>query len=166
MACGVDEWVTDWRELVARDDVDVVDVCTPPGTHAAIIEAAASAGKDVFCEKPLATNYEDARSALDAVTNAGVRHAIGFNYRRLPAVSLMAEMIANGELGEIHLWRGTWLSDEFVDPDIAFDWRFESAMGGSTIGDLGSHLIDMATWMLGSGRRRLGDVLDVRAPSR
>ncbi len=68
VACGVDEWVTDWRELVARDDVDVVDVCTPPGTHAAIIEAAASAGKDVFCEKPLATNYEDARSALDAVT--------------------------------------------------------------------------------------------------
>jgi predicted dehydrogenase len=149
VACGIDEWVTDWRQLVARDDVDVVDVCTPPGTHAVIIEAAAKAGKDVFCEKPLATNYADARAALDAVTAAGVRHVIGFNYRRLPAVSLMAEMIANGELGDIHLWRGTWLSDEFVDPDIAFDWRFDSAMGGSTIGDLGSHLIDMATWMLG-----------------
>lgn len=147
--CGIDTWVTDWRQLVEQSDVDVVDVCTPPGTHAAIIEAAALAGKDVFCEKPLATNYADARTALDAVETAGVRHAIGFNYRRLPAVSLMAEMIANGELGEIHLWRGTWLSDEFVDPDIAFDWRFESSMGGSTIGDLGSHLIDMATWMLG-----------------
>jgi predicted dehydrogenase len=147
--CGIDSWVTDWRQLVERSDVDVVDVCTPPGTHAAIIEAAARAGKDVFCEKPLATNYADARSALSAVEVAGVRHAIGFNYRRLPAVSLMAEMIANGELGEVHLWRGTWLSDEFVDPDIAFDWRFESSMGGSTIGDLGSHLIDMATWMLG-----------------
>jgi len=147
--CGIDAWVTDWCQLVERDDVDVVDVCTPPGTHAAIIEAAARAGKDVFCEKPLATNYADARSALDAAETSGVRHAIGFNYRRLPAVSLMAEMIANGELGEVHLWRGTWLSDEFVDPDIAFDWRFESSMGGSTIGDLGSHLIDMATWMLG-----------------
>ena len=65
--CGIDAWVTDWCQLVERDDVDVVDVCTPPGTHAAIIEAAARAGKDVFCEKPLATNYADARSALDAV---------------------------------------------------------------------------------------------------
>jgi predicted dehydrogenase len=148
-ACGIEEWVTDWRQLVARDDVDVVDVCTPPGTHAAVIVAAARAGKDVFCEKPLATTYTDARVALDAVTKAGVRHAIGFNYRRLPAVSLMAEMIANGELGDVHLWRGTWLSDEFVDPDLAFDWRFDASMGGSTIGDLGSHLIDMATWMLG-----------------
>jgi predicted dehydrogenase len=147
--CAIDSWVSDWRQLVERSDVDVVDVCTPPGTHAAIIEAAARAGKDVFCEKPLATTYADARAALDAVERAGVRHAIGFNYRRLPALSLMAEMIANGELGEIQLWRGTWLSDEFVDPDIGFDWRFESSMGGSTIGDLGSHLIDMATWMVG-----------------
>src|SRR5580692_1840570 len=146
---GIDEWMTEWRQLVERRDVDVVDICTPPGTHAAIIEAAATAGKDVFCEKPLATSYADARSALDAVERSGVRHAIGFNYRRLPAVALMAEMIANGEVGDVHLWRGTWLSDEFVDPDIAFDWRFESSMGGSTIGDLGSHLIDMATWMLG-----------------
>ncbi len=156
--CGIDSWVEDWHELIERSDVDVVDVCTPPGTHAAIIEAAARSGKDVFCEKPLATNYADARSARDAVERAGVRHAIGFNYRRLPAVSLMAEMIANGELGEVHLWRGTWLSDEFVDPDIAFDWRFESSMGGSTIGDLGSHLIDMATWML-------GPIVDVSAMS-
>ena len=148
-ACGIESWVTDWRQVIERSDVDVVDVCTPPGTHAAVIEAAALAGKDVFCEKPLATNYADARRALDAVTRTGVRHAIGFNYRRLPAVSLMAEMIANGELGEVHLWRGTWLSDEFVDPDIGFDWRFDSSMGGSTIGDLGSHLIDLATWMLG-----------------
>ena len=147
--CGVDDWVTDWHQLVARRDVDVVDVCTPPGTHAAIIEAAARAGKDVFCENPLATNYPDAVAARDAVVAAGVRHAIGFNYRRLPAVSLMAEMVANGELGDINLWRGTWLSDEFVDPDVAFDWRFESSIGGSTIGDLGSHLIDMAMWMLG-----------------
>jgi predicted dehydrogenase len=147
--CMIDDWVTEWRQVVERSDVDVVDVCTPPGTHATIIEAAALAGKDVFCEKPLATNHADACAARDAVVGAGVRHAIGFNYRRLPAVSLMAEMVANGELGQINLWRGTWLSDEFVDPEIGFDWRFESSMGGSTIGDLGSHLIDMATWMLG-----------------
>lgn len=147
--CGIDEWTVDWRQVVDRTNVDVIDICTPPGTHAEIARAAAAAGKAVICEKPLATNYADAASARDAVLTAGVQHAVGFNYRRLPAVSLLAEMVANGELGTIHLWRGTWLSDEFVDPEIPFDWRFEASMGGTTIGDLGSHLVDMATWMLG-----------------
>lgn len=147
--CGIDEWVSDWREIVERSDVDVVDICSPPGTHAEIAIAAAAAGKAVICEKPLATSYADAERARDAVVAAGVRHAVGFNYRRLPAVSLLKEMVDNGELGEIRLWRGTWLSDEFVDPEIPFDWRFEAAMGGSTICDLGSHLVDLATWMLG-----------------
>ncbi len=148
-ALGVEEWMTDWRDAVARADVDVVDICTPPGTHAEIAVAAAAAGKAVVCEKPLATSYADAARARDAVVAAGVRNAVMFNYRHLPALALMAEMVRSGELGEIRLWRGTWLSDEFVDPDIAFDWRFESAMGGSTIADLGSHLVDLATWMLG-----------------
>lgn len=147
--CGVDESVTDWRRLVERRDLDVVDVCTPPGTHAEIVTAAARAGKDVICEKPLASNYADAKAARDAVTAAGVRHAVGFNYRRLPALSLMAEMVRGGDVGEVRLWRATWLSDEFVDPSVAFDWRFDAAMGGSTIADLGSHLFDLATWMLG-----------------
>ncbi len=146
---GIGEWVTDWRTLIGRDDIDVIDICTPPGTHAEIAIAAAQAGHAVICEKPLATNYADAVAARDAVRNAGVHHAVGFNYRRLPAVSLLAEMIANGELGEVRLWRGTWLSDEFVDPDVAFDWRFEANMGGTTIADLGSHLVDLATWMIG-----------------
>lgn len=146
--CGIDEWVSDWHEVIDRHDVDVIDICTPPGTHAEIARAAAAAGKAVICEKPLATNYADAASARDAVVAAGVHHAIGFNYRRLPALALMAQMVAQGELGEIHLWRGTWLSDEFVDPATPFDWRFEADMGGTTIGDLGSHLIDLATWML------------------
>lgn len=147
--CSIDDYVTDWRELVERSDVDVVDICTPPGTHAEIAIAAAAAGKAVICEKPLATNYADARRARDAVEAAGVQHAVGFNYRRLPAVSLLKEMVEGRELGEIRLWRGTWLSDEFVDPSIPFDWRFEAAMGGTTICDLGSHLVDMALWMVG-----------------
>lgn len=148
-ACGIDEWTTRWEDVVARRDVDVVDVCTPPGTHAAIAIAAAAHGKDVICEKPLATSYRDAAAARDAVDAAGVHHAVGFNYRRLPALSLLAEMVAAGELGEVRLWRGTWLSDEFADPATPFDWRFEAAMGGTTIADLGSHLVDLATWMLG-----------------
>ncbi len=147
--CAIEEWSTTWQDVVDRSDLDVVDICTPPGTHAAIAVAAAQSGKAVICEKPLATSYADAAMARDAVVAAGVHHAVGFNYRRLPALSLLGEMVAGGELGAIRLWRGTWLSDEFVDPSTPFDWRFESAMGGTTIADLGSHLVDLATWMLG-----------------
>jgi predicted dehydrogenase len=146
---GAEAWTTDWRDLVASDDVDMVDICTPPGTHAEIAEAAAGAGKAVLSEKPLGTSYAQAQAAWAAVSRAGVRNAIGFNYRRLPAVALMRRMIADGVLGEVRLWRGTWLSDEFTDPTTPFDWRFDRQMGGTTIADLGSHMIDMALWMVG-----------------
>jgi predicted dehydrogenase len=87
-----------------------------------------------------------------------VLNAVGFNYRRLPAVSLMKRMVDEGAVGKVRLWRGVWLSDEFVDPTIPYDWRFDRAVGGSTIADLGSHLIDMAMWMV-------GDVAEVSAQS-
>jgi predicted dehydrogenase len=148
-AYGVQETVTDWRDLIARDDVDVVDICTPPGTHAEIAQAAAAAGKAVLCEKPLAVSYDQARAAASAVSTAGVRNAVGFNYRKLPAVALMHRMITEGAIGEIRLWRATWLSDEFTDPATPFDWRFDRSMGGTTIADLGSHLIDLALWTVG-----------------
>jgi predicted dehydrogenase len=148
-ACGVGDHVTDWHALVGRDDVDVVDICTPPGTHAEIAQAAAAAGKAVLCEKPLAVSYAQATAALAAVTRAGVHHAVGFNYRRLPAVALMRQMVADGAVGEVRLWRASWLSDEFTDPATPWDWRFDRAMGGTTIADLGSHLIDLARWMVG-----------------
>ena len=148
-AYGADRWTTDWRELVVSPDVDMVDICTPPGTHAEIAEAAAAAGKAVLSEKPLGTTYAQAYRAWRSVTRAGVRNAIGFNYRRLPAVSLMRRMISDGTIGDVLLWRATWLSDEFTDPATPFDWRFDRAMGGTTIADLGSHLIDIALWMVG-----------------
>jgi predicted dehydrogenase len=148
-AYGFETWVTDWQELVTRPEVDIVDICTPPGTHAEIARAAAAAGKAVICEKPLAINYLEASNAAQAARKAAVLNAMGFNYRSLPAVSLMKRMIDEGAVGKVRLWRGTWLSDEFVDPAIPFDWRFDRAMGGSTIADLGSHLIDMALWMVG-----------------
>ena len=151
-AYGVAEHTTDWRALVGREDIHVVDICTPPGTHAEIAAAAAAAGKAVFCEKPLAVSYRDAAAALAAVTAAGVRNAVSFNYRRLPAVSLMRRMIADGAVGEVRLWRATWLSDEFTDPATPFDWRFDRAMGGTTIADLGSHLVDLAHWQVGGIR--------------
>jgi predicted dehydrogenase len=148
-AYGVPATVTDWRELIERDDVDVVDICTPPGTHAQIAQQAAAAGKAVLCEKPLALSYPEAAAALAAVTAAGVHNAVGFNYRRLPAVALMRRMIAEGAVGKIRLWRASWLSDEFTDPATPHDWRFDRAMGGTTIADLGSHLIDLALTMIG-----------------
>jgi predicted dehydrogenase len=148
-AYGVPETVTDWRDLIARDDVDVIDICTPPGSHAEIAQAAAAAGKAVLCEKPLAVSYAQARAAAEAVSTAGVHNAVGFNYRKLPAVALMHQMITEGAVGEVRLWRATWLSDEFTDPATPYDWRFDRSMGGTTIADLGSHLIDLALWMVG-----------------
>jgi predicted dehydrogenase len=148
-AYGVASWVDDWRELIRRDDVDIVDICTPPGTHAEIATAAAAAGKAVICEKPLAVTYAQAASAVDAVGRAKTLNAVGFNYRRLPAVSLMKRMIDDGAVGELRTVRASWLSDEFVDPGIPFDWRFDRTIGGTTISDLGSHMVDMALWMAG-----------------
>ena len=155
---GVEEWTVDWRELVARDDIDIVDVCTPPGTHAEVVLAAAAAGKAVVCEKPLAVDYASARAAADAVAAAGVHNTIGFNYRRLPAVALLRQLVEEGAVGEVLLWRGSWLSDEFLDPDIPFDWRFERRLGASTFADLGSHLVDLALWTV-------GDIEEVAAQS-
>jgi predicted dehydrogenase len=146
---GVPRVVSDWREVIDSPDVDIVDICTPPGTHPEIVAAAAAAGKAIVCEKPLAADYEGAARAADAVRAANVRSAIGFNYRRLPALALMKQMIDDGAVGASRLWRGTWLSDEFLDPDIRFDWRFERRQGASTIADLGAHLIDLAGWMIG-----------------
>ncbi|HEY0831893.1 MAG TPA: Gfo/Idh/MocA family oxidoreductase [Candidatus Dormibacteraeota bacterium] len=157
-AYGFESWTADWRELVQSRDLDIVDICTPPGTHAEIAEAAAASGKAVICEKPLAVSYGEAFRAMESVRRANVLSAIGFNYRRLPAVSLMKRMVDEGAVGNVRLWRGVWLSDEFVDPGIPFDWRFDRAVGGSTIADLGSHLIDMALWMV-------GDVAEVSAQS-
>jgi predicted dehydrogenase len=146
---GVQRAVCDWRELIASPQVEIVDICTPPGTHPEIVAAAAAAGKAIVCEKPLAADYRGAARAANAVRKANVRSAIGFNYRRLPALSLMKQMIDEGAVGEPRLWRGTWLSDEFLDPEVPFDWRFERRQGASTIADLGSHLIDLASWMIG-----------------
>jgi predicted dehydrogenase len=145
----VPEWTTDWRAAVARDDVQLVDVCTPPGHHAEVVEAAARAGKAILCEKPIAISYAEGRRAVEAARAAGVPHATSFNYRRLPAIALMRRMIQDGAVGELRLWRARWLTDEFADSTIPFDWRFDRAMGGTSIADLGAHLVDLARWMVG-----------------
>lgn len=146
---GAERFTTDWRELVESPDVDIVEVCTPPGAHAEVIAAAAELGKAIVCEKPLTADWDEACRAVAVVRRAQVKNAIGFNYRRLPALALMKQLIDAGRIGEVRLWRGSWLSDEFVDPELPFDWRFERRVGGSTIADLGAHLIDLAGWLVG-----------------
>jgi predicted dehydrogenase len=148
-AYGVERAVTDWREVIDSPDVDIVDICTPPGSHPEIVEAAAKAGKAIVCEKPLAADYAGARRAADAVESVGVLAAVGFNYRRLPALALMKQLVDEGRVGTVRLLRASWLSDEFLDPEVMFDWRFERSEGGSTAADLGAHLIDLAGWMVG-----------------
>lgn len=148
-AYQIPSWTSEWRRLVEDPAIDIIDVCTPPGSHLEVALAAAEAGKAVICEKPLATSYSAAASAAEAVAATGVLNAVDFNYRRLPAVALMKRMIDERAIGDVRLWRATWLSDEFADPDVPFDWRFDRSIGGSTIADLGSHLFDMALWMVG-----------------
>ena len=112
-------------------------------------QAAARAGKAILCEKPLGLTYAEAWRAVEAVRLAGVPNATGFSYRRLPAVSLMRRMLAEGAVGEVRLWRARWLTDEFADAAIPYDWRFDRRMGGTTIADLGAHLFDLAAAIVG-----------------
>jgi predicted dehydrogenase len=148
-AYGFEGWSTDWQDVVSRRDIDLVDVCTPPGAHAEVVTAAAANGKAIVCEKPLASNFADGQRAARAVTEAGVLNASIFNYRHLASVALMKRLIDEGKIGEPLLWRAIWLGDEFADPSIRFDWRFDKPFGGSTILDLGAHVVDIARWMVG-----------------
>ena len=118
---GWAEHTTDWRSLVDRDDVDLIDICTPGDTHAEIALAALAAGKHVLCEKPLANTVAEAREMAAAATEAqarGVRTMCGFNYRRVPAVTLMREMIAAGRIGTVRHVRAACLQDWIVEPEI------------------------------------------------
>jgi predicted dehydrogenase len=150
-ALGWDEWATDWREVVTRPDVDVVDVCTPGDSHAEIAIAAARAGKAILCEKPLANEVRDARAMLKAVQKAGVLHMLCHNYRRIPAVMLARDLVASGKLGRIFHFRGTYLQDWGVDADVPLLWRFRKEKAGSgSLGDILSHSLDLGRFVLGS----------------
>lgn len=140
----------DWRHLIERDDIDVIDIVTPNNTHAEIAIAAANAGKHVICEKPLALTVSQAQQMLDAVNKAGVVHMICHNYRFAPAVQYAKQLIAQGRLGRIFHIRATFLQDWLMDPDYPLVWRLRKEVSGSgTLGDLGSHIIDLARFLIG-----------------
>jgi predicted dehydrogenase len=137
-------------ELVKRDDLDLIDITAPNNQHAELIIQAAEAGKNVFCEKPLATNLADAQAALKAVKKAGVLHMICHNYRRAPAVSLAKRMIDQGLLGQIYHWRALYLQDWLMSPEVPMMWRVQKKIAGSgSLGDLMAHSIDLALWLVG-----------------
>jgi len=147
---GFEESSSDWRAVVGRADIDVVDICTPNHMHAEIAIAAAKAGKHIICEKPLARTVEEARAMRDAVRAAGVTHMVAFNYRRTPAVALAKKYIEEGRIGRILNFRGTYLQDWSADPDSPLSWRFQKKIAGSgTVGDIGTHVVDLAHYLVG-----------------
>jgi predicted dehydrogenase len=147
---GWEEAATDWREVVNRKDIHLVDVSTPGDSHAEIAIAAARAGKAVLCEKPLANSLKDARAMLAAVQRAGVVHMVCHNYRRVPAVQLAQRLIEQGRLGEIRHFRATYLQDWIVDPSFPLVWRLRKERAGSgALGDLASHAVDLARFLVG-----------------
>jgi predicted dehydrogenase len=147
---GFETFATDWRAVVARPDIDVVDICTPGDAHAEIAIAAAEAGKHILCEKPLANTVDEAERMLEAVERAGVIHMLCHNYRRAPAVALAKRLIDEGRIGRIHHYRGAYLQDWIVDPEAPLVWRLQKARAGSgALGDIGSHTLDLARHLVG-----------------
>lgn len=147
---GWQEHSTSWEEVVGREDIDVVDICTPGNLHLPIALAAAASKKIVFCEKPLANTLAEAKQMLEAVGANGCVHMLCHNYRRVPAVTLARELISAGRIGKIYHYRGTYLQDWLVDPDFPRVWRLEKAKAGSgALGDLLSHSIDLARYLVG-----------------
>ena len=146
---------TDWRKLIARDDIDAIDICTPNDSHAEIAIAAAEAGKMVLCEKPLARDLKEALPMVLAVEKAGVANTVWYNYRRAPAVSFAKTLIDQGKLGRIFHYRANFLQDWTISADVnqggAGLWRLDASAAGSGVtGDLLAHCIDTALWLNGS----------------
>ncbi|MDQ0031185.1 Gfo/Idh/MocA family protein [Arthrobacter bambusae] len=144
---------TDWRELIERDDIDVVDICSPGNTHAEIAIAALEAGKHVLCEKPLANTVAEAEQMTEVASDAaarGVYSMCGFTYRRTPALALAKRMVDDGRLGSIRHVRAQYLQDWLSDENAPMTWRLDkSASGSGSLGDIGAHSIDAAQWITG-----------------
>jgi predicted dehydrogenase len=161
---GWAEAATDWKAVLERDDVQVVDICTPGDTHAEIAIAALDAGKHVLCEKPLANSVAEAEAMAQAASRAagrGVRAMVGFSYRRVPALSLARELVAQGRLGRVHHVRAQYLQDWIVDPAAPLSWRLQKEKAGSgALGDIGAHIVDAAQFILGDTIREVSGTLE------
>ncbi len=147
---GWREYETDYRKLVSRDDIDLVDVSTPGYLHHDVVIAALEAGKHVYCEKPLANTLEEATEMLRAWRKAGTISMINFNYRRVPAVQLAKRIIDDGRLGTLRHIRAVYLQDWLLDPMAPLSWRLKKELAGSgALGDIGAHITDLARFLVG-----------------
>ncbi len=167
---GFAEAVTDWRALVARPDIDLIDICTPGDSHAEIAIAALQAGKHVLCEKPLANSVAEAEAMAAAAQTARSRGAVamcGYSYRRVPAVTLMRQLVDGGRLGTIRLVRAAYLQDWLTDPQFPLVWRLRGeAAGSGALGDIGAHILDMAQFVTGQQVSGVGAVTQTFVPER
>lgn len=144
---------TDWRALVARDDIQLIDISAPGDMHAPIAIAALQAGKHVLCEKPLANTLAEAeamKAAADAAYPSGTRAMVGFNYRRVPALALARKLVEQGRVGTLRHVRAVYLQDWLADPNAPMTWRMQAERAGSgALGDLGAHIVDLTRYLTG-----------------
>jgi len=152
---GYESVETDWRKLIQREDIDLIDIATPNNTHAEIAFAAAKAGKMILCEKPLSMNGPEGKKMVEVIEKAKVPNMVWYNYRRVPAVALAKQLIDEGRLGRIFHYRAKFLQDWTISPELpqggAALWRLDlKAAGSGVTGDLLAHCIDTAIWMNGS----------------
>ncbi|MFC7788223.1 Gfo/Idh/MocA family protein [Microbacterium sp. MAHUQ-60] len=164
---GWGETAADWRAVVERDDIDVIDIVTPGDSHAEIAIAALEAGKHVLCEKPLANSVADAQRMADAAASALGVSMVGFTYRRVPAVTLMRDLIADGRIGTVRQVRASYRQDWLADPQAPMTWRLEKDRAGSgSLGDIGAHAIDMTQFVTGQTVDRVSGVLETLVSER
>lgn len=152
---GWKNFSTDWREIIANSEIDVIDICTAGDSHAEIAIAALNAGKHVLCEKPLANSVEEASKMTQVAETAVGKSMVGFNYRLVPAISYAQQLVANKKLGRIFHIRSRYLQDWIVNPNFPLVWRLQKDLAGSgALGDIASHIIDMAQFV--SGQKLVG----------
>jgi predicted dehydrogenase len=147
---GWESYVTDYRELLQRDDIHLIDVASPGFMHKEIVIAALEAGKHVLCEKPLANTLDEAGEMLAAARKAGTIAMVNFNYRRVPAVQLAKRLIDEGRIGEIYHFRANYLQDWIMDPEFPLVWRLKKELAGSgALGDIAAHIVDLGQFLVG-----------------
>lgn len=167
---GWEETSTDWQSVIERDDIDLVDIVTPGDSHAEIAIAALAAGKHVLCEKPLANSVAEAEAMADAAQQAaqhGIRAMVGFTYRRVPAVTLMRDMIGAGRIGTVRQVRASYRQDWLADPESPMTWRLDKDRAGSgALGDIGAHIVDMTQFVTGQQLSRVSGIVETLVSER
>jgi predicted dehydrogenase len=167
---GWNEAATNWREVIERDDIDVVDICSPGSSHVEIAIAALAAGKHVLCEKPLANTVAEAEQMAAAATVAaknGVFAMVGFSYRRVPAITFARDLLASGRLGALRQVRAQYLQDWLSDAEGPMTWRLDKSLAGSgSLGDIGAHAIDAVQFITGQSVDSVSGILETLVPER